>query len=151
METIEKEFEEVFYLIDGKEVSEDEAFQVVAELNQEKIIAVQEKELINIANSPITDTNDITPIAQTAELPNPLTLADFEKITKKVIKKVEQQKTHFLPDVKEITPTELVPTLWGATQLLMQKVEERDATIVDLTKRLEKLEAKKAKKTTKNV
>ena len=53
-----------------------------------------------------------------------------EELPRKVVcKKVmeERQKTHFLPDVKEITPTELVPTLWGAVQQLMHKVEELEA------------------------
>jgi hypothetical protein len=51
------------------------------------------------------------------------------------------RKEFEIKDVKELTPSEILPTLWGAVQCLVQQNEEKDVLIQNLIKRVEILES----------
>jgi hypothetical protein len=60
----------------------------------------------------------------------------------------EIRKEFEIEDVKELTMSEGLPTLWGAVQRLIQQNEEKDILIQDLIERVETVESTKAQSIT---
>jgi hypothetical protein len=62
-------------------------------------------------------------------------------VTRTISRNVKKQ--FLIENVKSVTMTEAIPTLWGAVQQLIKKGEEKDVFIRDLIQRIEILERQK--------
>ena len=147
MEEVEVEREVEFVVIDGEELSLDDSddidkannilAEIVQRVQHEQRAALQaalKQRVETIPEASGVETSGIEALeAEIPEIEMPY-INSFPRIRKKIKRTEQRQKTHFLPNVKEITPTELVPALWGAVQFLSGKVEKLESRVAELEK-----------------
>ena len=147
-EDVEVEREIEFVVINGEEIPSDDLNKInniLADIQQEQNqrIALQAALKQRLDTMSEIETSEIEKIEAEIEAlefgASEIVMPDinsFPRIRKKVKVTEQRQKTHFLPDVKEITPTELVPALWGAVQFLSEKVEKLEVKVENLENQL---------------